>query len=174
MLYDLIDPRLILLYFLIFFPLEYLFPAHAEKRILRKGFLTDVMHYFFSGLLSKLGLFAVLLIPFTLGKTVVPSEFRLWVENLPLWLQVLSITVISDLGMYLSHRLMHTVPFLWKFHAIHHSSEQLDWLAAFRVHPVDQVILKGTSLLPIFVMGFSSASIAIAGMIYNWQSLLIH
>src|SRR5690606_27618749 len=64
--------------------------------------------------------------------------------------------------------------FLWDFHAVHHSTEEMDWLAAYRVHPVDQVLVKGTSLVPIFVLGFSEAAIAIASLLYFWHSILLH
>lgn len=174
MILDIFDIRLLLLYLLIFCPLEYLIPAHADKKIFRKGLMTDVMHFFFSGILIRIGLFAVVLFSLQLGNYCIPSNFREWISQLPLWFQIICVTIIADFGFYASHRLMHNIPFLWKFHAIHHSSEQLDWLAAFRVHPVDQVIVKGSSLLPVFALGFSSTSIAIAGLIYQWQGLLIH
>ena len=70
--------------------------------------------------------------------------------------------------------MMHQVPWLWNFHAIHHSSEHLDWLASFRVHPVDQVIVKGTSLVPVFVLGFSGRPSRSRPLIYMCQALLIH
>ncbi|MFM7085294.1 MAG: sterol desaturase family protein, partial [Hyphomicrobium sp.] len=136
--------------------------------------LTDLMHFFFSGIMIRIGLYAIIFIALYMGNLLIPQTFRKWVENLPIWIQVVTVTLITDLGFYLSHRLMHSVPFLWNFHAVHHSSEQLDWLAAFRVHPIDQVIVKGSSLLPVFALGFSTFSIAIAGFIYQWQALLIH
>ena len=46
---------------------------------------------------------------------------------------------MSDLCVYWGHRLQHRVDFLWRFHAIHHSAEHLDWLAAHREHPLDTV-----------------------------------
>jgi sterol desaturase/sphingolipid hydroxylase (fatty acid hydroxylase superfamily) len=70
--------------------------------------------------------------------------------------------------------MFHAVPFLWRFHAIHHSSEKLDWLAAHRVHPVDQVITKSASIVPLFALGFSEAAIAFWGIVYQWQSVYVH
>ena len=66
------------------------------------------------------------------------------------WVQVAEMIVIGDIGFYSVHRAFYTVPWLWKFHQIHHSIEELDWLAAARVHPIDQILTKGASLLPIF------------------------
>ena len=42
------------------------------------------------------------------------------------------------------------------------------------MHPVDQIITKGVSLLPVFALGFSGVSIAIFGLIYSWHSILLH
>ena len=60
------------------------------------------------------------------------------------------------------------------FHAIHHSIEELDWLAAARVHPVDQILTKGVSLVPVVALGFSEWAIAVYAVLYQWQSVLIH
>ena len=49
-----------------------------------------------------------------------------------------SAVAIVFVGAYWGHRLSHTVPFLWRFHAVHHSIEQMDWLAAGRLHPLDR------------------------------------
>jgi sterol desaturase/sphingolipid hydroxylase (fatty acid hydroxylase superfamily) len=34
------------------------------------------------------------------------------------------------------------VPFLWRFHAVHHSTEQMDWVAAGRLHPLDSAFTQ--------------------------------
>ncbi len=106
--------------------------------------------------------------------TIVPDTWQETLRNLPIWVQLPLVIVVSDLGFYLSHRLMHAHPALWKFHAVHHSSEELDWLASFRVHPVDQVLVKGSALLPIFVLGFSEAAIVLSYFLYQWHALLLH
>jgi sterol desaturase/sphingolipid hydroxylase (fatty acid hydroxylase superfamily) len=166
--------KMLVLFVLVFFPLEHLLPIHRGRPALRSGLLTDLMHFLFTGVLIRVGLFAVIVASVQLGSALVPATVRTFSASLPLWLQVVAATVIADLGFYLSHRLLHAVPFLWNFHAVHHSSEQLDWLAAYRVHPVDQVIVKGSSLVPIFALGFSETAIIMAALIYQWQALVIH
>jgi sterol desaturase/sphingolipid hydroxylase (fatty acid hydroxylase superfamily) len=81
---------------------------------------------------------------------------------------------IADVGFYLAYRAFHAVPFLWKFHAIHHSIKELDWLAAHRVHPLDQILTSALSYLPLFALGFSAPAIIIQVITYQWQSHLIH
>lgn len=56
--------------------------------------------------------------------------------QLPLWVQVVVFVVASDFLLYWAHRGFHR-PALWKYHAIHHSSEELDWISAARFHPVN-------------------------------------
>jgi sterol desaturase/sphingolipid hydroxylase (fatty acid hydroxylase superfamily) len=109
-----------------------------------------------------------------LAHWLVPEGLRAAVAAQPIWLQLTEALVIADLGFYITHRTFHTIPWLWKFHAIHHSIEEMDWLAAGRVHPVDQVLTKGMSLLPLFALGFSEAAIGIHALIYHWQAYLIH
>ena len=174
MLLKFIDFRSFFLFLLVFFPLEHFLPIHKKKSLLREGWFTDIQHFIISGIFIRLGMIFVILVSIRIGSNSLPASVQPAVSSLSTWIQCMVIVIITDFGFYVSHRLMHSVPFLWKFHAIHHSSTQMDWLAAFRVHPVDQVIVKGTSLMPIFILGFSDAAIAITSVIYLWQSLTIH
>lgn len=171
---DLFDVRSYVLFLLVFSPLEWIRPIRRGQPVLRPGWLTDTAHFFVSRLLILAGMAAVMWASTAFGRAVVPEPVRVWIAGCPLWLQVPAITVVADLGFYLSHRLMHTSSWLWPFHAVHHSSERLDWLAAYRVHPVDQVLVKGASLAPVFALHFSVAAVAVAGVIYQWQALAIH
>ena len=91
---------------------------------------------------------------------VVPAGFRAAVADQPWWLQVVEVIILSDLFIYWGHRIQHRVPFLWRFHSIHHSAEHLDWLAAHREHPVDTVYTMGLINLPVFLMGFPVETLA--------------
>ena len=52
-------------------------------------------------------------------------------------LYTLASVLVVDVGVYLAHRLFHRVPWLWEFHKVHHSAEQLNPITLFRMHPVD-------------------------------------
>jgi len=60
---------------------------------------------------------------------------------------------VNDFGAYWGHRASHHIPFLWRFHAIHHSAEHMDWLVNTRAHPVDMVFTRLSGLVPVYRAG---------------------
>ncbi len=171
---DLIDLQALLVVALIFIPLERLIPHNHGQKTLRQHWLNDVFYLFFNGIPIKFGLFALVGTIMVGTSLIVPPGVGEAVRAQPVWLQAIEVIILADIGFYLAHRAFHAVPFLWRFHAVHHSIEEMDWLAAHRVHPVDQILTKSASYLPIFVLDFSPAAIAVYFVIYQWQSLLIH
>lgn len=69
--------------------------------------------------------------------------------QLPLWLQAVLFLVVSDFMLYWLHRMFHGGGF-WKYHAIHHSSEELDWISAARFHPVN--LMLGTISVDVILL----------------------
>ncbi|NOS78242.1 MAG: sterol desaturase family protein [Nitrospira sp.] len=61
--------------------------------------------------------------------------------------------LLSDLINYWAHVWLHRNPVLWSFHQVHHSAEVLTPAAAFRVHPVENLI---TVVLQAPVVGLSA------------------
>jgi len=92
----------------------------------------------------------------------------------PLWLQLLEALVLADLFAYGSHRLFHAVPVLWRFHAIHHSSEQLDWLAGSRLHLVDIVVTRAVAFVPLYLMGFEPGALYPYLVFASLQAVFVH
>lgn len=169
-----IDTTTLLIVFLIFVPLEHLFPLHHEQKRLRSQLLTDLIYLVFNGILIKIGLVFTIGLSLLLIRTLWPDGIMPGIKEWPVWLQAILATIIADIGFYLAHRAFHSVPFLWRFHAVHHSIEELDCIATHRVHPVDQILTKTASLVPLFALGFSAAGIAAYALIYQLQSLLVH
>ena len=101
-----------------------------------------------------------------------------WVSGavalMPLWLQVPALLLVADFTQYWVHRTFHVVPVLWRFHAIHHSIEQMDWLAGSRLHLVDVIITRGLTYVPIFVLGFSEAALIVYVFLVAAQATFIH
>ena len=169
-----IDVQNLLLVALLFLPLERLLPRRREQRIFRPGWVTDTIYFIVNRVPIGIGVVAIVVLAMVLGERFVPGVLRTMVADQPLWLQVIELIVVADLLFYTFHRLFHSVPLLWRFHAVHHSIEDLDWLAAHRIHPVDQILTKGASLIPCFTLGFTAEAILIFSLIYQWHTLLLH
>ena len=145
---------------LLFRPLEMAFPAKRGQQFFRPAWWTDLC-FFLGQYLLWGGLVLWLLMQFSgwLG-AVVPTSFRSAVAAQSWYLQVIQVIVLSDFCVYWGHRLQHRVGFLWRFHAIHHSAEHLDWLAAHREHPVDTIYTMTLINLPVFLLGFPLQTLA--------------
>ena len=86
-----------------------------------------------------------------LSRSLLPLEWEflhnLWPQEAPLWAQILIAGAIIDFGLWFMHWLSHKNQFLWRLHALHHSSERLYWLNGERRHPLSAVLLASPGLL---------------------------
>jgi sterol desaturase/sphingolipid hydroxylase (fatty acid hydroxylase superfamily) len=136
----------------IFVPLERLFAAHPQ-RIWRKGIVTDLGYYFLSSIIPALLLSVpVGLLAWAVHRAV-PGGILAATASLPLWARVIVGLVVGEIGYYWGHRWSHEIPFLWRFHSIHHSAEEIDFLVNTRAHPIDMVFGRFCGLVPIYVLG---------------------
>jgi len=159
---------------LVFIPMEKVFPAKYEQKIIRKHWLLDLC-YFLGQYLLWSGLVLVVLNYFSFWlNNIVGKEFRIFIESQPVWLQAVEVLVLSDFLIYWGHRLQHKVDFLWRFHKVHHSSQHLDWLAAHREHPLDSLYTIGIINLPAFVMGFELDALAAIIAFRGLWAIYIH
>jgi sterol desaturase/sphingolipid hydroxylase (fatty acid hydroxylase superfamily) len=109
----------------------------AERRpVLARGHVQDACF---------LGLHAIVVIPLmtllSVGAAVLISGHAPWIEvrpaeHWPLWLIVPITVVAMDGANWLAHYADHRLGFLWRFHALHHSQEELSVLTSFRAHPL--------------------------------------
>jgi sterol desaturase/sphingolipid hydroxylase (fatty acid hydroxylase superfamily) len=158
----------------VFRPLEWAFPARPGQRFFRPAWATDLAFFLGQYLLWGGLVFGALA---TFGETLrggVPAGLRADVASQPWWLQALEVVLLSDLLVYWGHRLQHRVPLLWRFHAVHHSAEHLDWLAAHREHPLDTVYTVGLINLPAFLLGFPLSTLAGLAAFRGIWAIYIH
>jgi lathosterol oxidase len=78
------------------------------------------------------------------------------------------------LTQYWVHRAFHQIPLLWQFHAIHHSTEIMDWLAGSRLHFADAIVTRSLTFIPLFLLGFSETAIAVYVVVVVIQATFIH
>jgi lathosterol oxidase len=138
-----------LLMTLIYSPFEVLWPAYPKQSVFRNEWLLDVGYFLSTHLPIQITSFLILL-PATQLTALLGSPALLQATGrLPWLVQFLLAVLVADLAEYFIHRAFHAVPFLWRFHAIHHSSKALDWLAGSRSHIVDDVVVRGFILVPM-------------------------
>ncbi len=157
----------------IFVPFERLAGLHAAQPAFRRGWAMDAL----TGLMNGVLLFAVLMAALggvNAGAAWCAPQLRQWIATRGLIAQGALALVLGDLGVYGIHRLQHTLPWLWRFHAVHHSAEEMDWLVGFRFHPLDLFLLRLASLGPLVALNLSPAAIAIFMGVSGWQAWLVH
>jgi len=142
-------------------PLERAFARLPEQPVFRRGWRTDLAYFFVSHLLVQLLALATVAPAMLLFRWAAWPGLQSAVAAQPLALQLLEAVLAADLASYAAHRAFHVVPWLWRFHAIHHSSEALDWLA-------------GSRLVPLFVLGFAHATLAAYLVWVSAQATWIH
>jgi sterol desaturase/sphingolipid hydroxylase (fatty acid hydroxylase superfamily) len=140
-----------------FLPAERLFGVRGQ-RVARKGLPTDLAYYFLNNIVPAI----ILAYPiYYLGRAVhafLPWHVHLWVAAMPVWLQLFAAFLAAQVGAYWGHRWSHEMPFLWRFHAVHHSAEELDFLVNTRAHPIDMVFTRLCGYILIFLLGLSQPS----------------
>jgi sterol desaturase/sphingolipid hydroxylase (fatty acid hydroxylase superfamily) len=158
----------------LFINVELFFRLKKDQGILRRGWQVDLTHYVVNHIFNG-GLVFLLFLPaqwleVAFGLQAVQD----FCSALPLLVQVFLIMLVTDLAQYWLHRAFHQVPFLWRFHRIHHSIEKMDWLAGSRLHIVDVITMRSLSLVPMVLLGFSVEAINIYLPILALQSVFIH
>ena len=138
----------------IFVPLERLFALHPEK-IFRKAIATDLFYYFLSSLVPIFVLGIPLGIIAQAAHMLVPGAFLDMMAHLPAWIRIPAVLVVGEIGFYWGHRWSHQIPFLWRFHAVHHSAEHMDFLVNTRAHPFDIIFTRLCGFVPLFVLGLA-------------------
>ncbi|NQV35056.1 MAG: sterol desaturase family protein [Phycisphaeraceae bacterium] len=164
----------LIVYSVVYIPLECLFAKHPEQPTFRKEWRVDVTYFFLNTLLIQITSLLTMspaMIFFDWAR--VPSIVGT-VSKLPLLIQIPLCLLVADFTQYWIHRAFHSVPFLWRFHAIHHSTEAMDWLAGARLHLVDVIITRGLTYVPIYVLGFSEAALVAYVMVVVIQATFIH
>jgi sterol desaturase/sphingolipid hydroxylase (fatty acid hydroxylase superfamily) len=159
---------------LMFAPLERIFPHIARQRLFRPEWRDDLFYYLVSSMMVQLITFLALAPSSYVNANVGwLSATRATISSLPWVAQFVLAMLLTDFAQYWFHRMFHRVPFLWGFHAVHHSATSMDWLAGARMHFVEIVLLRGVTSLPLLTLGFlPSVMQAYIGLVYVWSSLV--
>ncbi len=159
---------------LVFVPIEVLFARLPEQGFFRRGWLTDLLHFLVSHLLVQVTVLLTLVPATFFFRWAVDSRLQAAIAAQPAVAQFVEIVVVADLAEYAIHRLFHRVPWLWRFHAIHHSSRALDWLAGSRIHLVDALATRAFAFVPLYVLGFSPGPVYAYLVFVSFHAVFLH
>lgn len=159
----------------LFIPLEKLFGRLTDQPLFRPEWREDLFYFLLSSVLVQtltyLSLWPSMTILHNTGNW---SGLRAMVGNQPLWVQVPAIMLLTDFMQYWFHRAFHQIPFLWGFHAVHHSAQKMDWLAGSRMHLVEIVGLRGVTIIPMYVLGFTESALHIYIFLVYLNATFVH
>jgi len=105
------------------------------------------------------------------------AALALGIAPLPAWPAPASFAltlVVYDLGAWLSHRALHRFDFLWQAHKVHHASPRLDWLAAFRMHPLEHALRHALSPVLLLLSGFPPLHVAAVSILAASWAAFVH
>lgn len=144
----------LILFAFIFIFIEKIFGQKKNQLVFRSEWQTDLIYFTFNHVL--IGIFLIITNSFVAQfDFAINSSLQSFIQSLHFILQFLLVMLVSDFVQYWSHRAYHEIPFLWKFHAVHHSSEEMDWIAGSRVHVVELLLTRGLILTALVLFGFN-------------------
>lgn len=136
----------------VFTPLEKLFPARPQA-LLRPEWRIDLCFFLGQYLLFSAASITIILSFYRLFLADVTALLPGFITRQPMWFLLIVSVALGDFLVYWFHRACHHFPILWRFHAVHHSAERLDWLAAHREHPLDGLFTQFFQNLPALLLG---------------------
>ena len=155
---------------IVFVALEWWRPAAPGQRKLRRGLARDLVYSYLGPILVFPAIYGLIRV---LGPVARDLSFHAALAQQSLVVQVTLAVVVGDFVGYWKHRLLHT-RLLWAFHALHHSSVEVDWLSNERVHPVESAINALLQAAALLLLGFGGTAIALAAFIRQTYSIFTH
>jgi sterol desaturase/sphingolipid hydroxylase (fatty acid hydroxylase superfamily) len=155
---------------LLFVVLERLWPRRRQA-LFRRGIASDIAYLIFNS--ECLGLFIGLVSIRTIaaldrGLDLLHLRQAFYMGAMggqPAWFQFLALLVTLDFSQWLIHNALHRVPLLWRFHKVHHSVEEMDWIGNWRFHWAEIVFYRSLLYIPAAFLGFS-------GVVMFWYAVL--
>ncbi len=157
----------------IFVPLERCW-ALRRQPLLRPALGTDLLFMVSTAVLWTPPIVVALVAMAALVDRLPLAPLQRAFAALPFALQVVAAVLVSDLAIYWFHRASHRVGWLWRFHRVHHTAEHVDWVAAYREHPVDNLLTRAVENLPLMLLGFPLEAIAGFVVFRGLWALFIH
>lgn len=155
---------------LVFWPLEELLDGDQANR---PRFRDLAMLWFYNSFGLWFGAGIIYEIAYGL-RGLLPPSWLAGVQRQPFWLQATVALLLAEVWVYAFHRLAHRSEFLWRFHRVHHTVEEMTWSAASRQHPVDFLLIIVGANLPAMLLGIDLRSIAFFVVLERLYTVLLH
>ncbi len=136
--------------------LEILFPWRKQQGVFRKDFWLDAFYMFFNFFLFSLAINGVYNVTQALLEKVGINNTSLSLVDLSAWsfgLQLFVFFIVLDFLQWITHIFLHKIPFLWKFHQVHHSVKEMGFAAHFRYHWMENILYKPLKTLGVMLLG---------------------
>jgi sterol desaturase/sphingolipid hydroxylase (fatty acid hydroxylase superfamily) len=144
---------------LVFFVVELISPWRKDQPVIRKDFWLNLFYMFFNFFLFSLIIYnaasdvVVHFFNSLLADIGITNMVAFEVMSWPLWAHLLLGFVVRDFVQWWTHRLLHRVPWLWEFHKVHHSVEQMGFAAHLRYHWMETVVYRTIEYIPLALLG---------------------
>jgi sterol desaturase/sphingolipid hydroxylase (fatty acid hydroxylase superfamily) len=159
---------------IVFVFLEKMMPLRKEQPVFRAEWQNDLTHFAVNHLIVGFVLLATNRIVHSLFGWAVSTTVQGMIESTPFVVQLFLVVLAADMVQYWTHRAYHEIPFLWRFHSVHHSAKSMDWIAGSRQHILELIATRVMVLSPIFVLGFSQRVIDVYVIIVGFQAVFNH
>lgn len=146
----------LLLLSLFVWALEYCFPWRKNQKIFRKDFWLDGFYMFFNFFIFAIfisGFFSVLELLFSQIGWTMSSLALIDLSPYPVWAGLLIFFLINDFVQWFTHIMLHRFEFLWRFHKVHHSVEEMGFAAHLRYHWMENIFYKPLKTLAVMIVG---------------------
>ena len=136
--------------------LELIFPWRKNQKAFRKDFWLDGFYMFFNFFVFAIviaGFYAVFEMLFDTLGIKMSSLSIVNLSALPMWAQLVIFFIVLDFVQWLTHVALHRFPFLWQFHKVHHSVEEMGFAAHLRYHWMENILYKPLKTFGVMILG---------------------
>ena len=151
-----------------------MFPIYRGQPVFRLGWQTDFSHFVFNHFIVGLILLIVNFAVHRLFQWALYPALQSAIQALPFVVELFLIILVADFVQYWTHRAYHEVPFLWRFHSVHHSAKYMDWMAGSRQHVFELIVTRVAVLGVIYVAGFSKEVMDFYIIVVGFQAVFNH